>query len=76
MQHHSFVFQYSFSASTSKKRVHLTPIIGQERSIKLNGFYSALNIVFSGIFMLVFFEEEENEDDCDCDCDECDEDEE
>jgi len=45
-------------------------------SIKFNSFYRALNIVFSGIFMIVFFEEEENEDDCDCDCDECDEDEE
>jgi hypothetical protein len=51
-------------------------IITQKGSIKLNGFYRALNIIFSGIFMLVFFEEEENEDDCDCDCDECDEDEE
>ncbi len=34
----------------------------------------ALNIIFLGIFMRVFFEEEENEDDCDCD--ECEEDEE
>ena len=56
--------------------MHLSPLLPKKRSINLNGFYSALNTIFSGIFMLVFFEEEENEDDCDCDCDECDEDEE